>query len=128
MKIKYVSVFARNIEEEIDFLTNKLGFVVKNTLYLQEGVKAILVESGSDEEGVLKLVVIDKYSLQDNRTVVVLNTMDCIRSYHQLKASGVYFAKSPVYTETGMSAKFEDPSGNIYMLLEERDYKENHAI
>ena len=128
MRIKYVSVFSKNVKEEIDFLTNKLGFMVKKTLHLQEGLEACVLESKTFGDDGTKLLVINAPILNYNKTVVILNTLDCIRSYHELKSSGIFFAKGPYYTQTGMSVEFEDPSGNNYILLEERDYEDKFAV
>lgn len=55
---------------------------------------------------------------------IVLTTDDCIRDYLRLKQQGILQLKAPVYIDSGLFLEFEDPSGNRFVLIEKRDYKE----
>jgi hypothetical protein len=124
MKIQYISIFANNnMEEQLGFLTEKLGFQVTKKIHLDASFEGFLLQQPSDAS--LQISLIDSERTTGHATIVILNTLDCIKDYHQLKVAGVHFTAGPSYTPSGMFAKFEDPSGNSYILLEERVYEES---
>lgn len=59
---------------------------------------------------------------------MVIQTSDCIQIYCQLKSQGISFIKEPGYTSKGLSADFIDPFGNIYSILEERNYDNSYLF
>ncbi|EDM36602.1 hypothetical protein PBAL39_25080 [Pedobacter sp. BAL39] len=55
---------------------------------------------------------------------IILSTDDCIRDYYRLKQQGMLDLKEPAYFDSGVFLEFKDPSGNRFVLIEKRDYKE----
>lgn len=70
------------------------------------------------------LVVTEVNNKAGYKSCIVLNTEDCLNDYHLYKTSGVFFCIAPRYLATGLAAEFLDPSGNRFILLEERNYTE----
>ncbi|MVN23317.1 VOC family protein [Mucilaginibacter arboris] len=123
MKIQYTSIFADDIGQQLGFLTEKLGFQITKKLQLDTDMECFLLRQPFDAG--LQISLINSEGIKGHTTIVILNTTDCIKDYHELKAAGIHFIAKPSYTESGMFAKFEDPSDNVYILLEERIYSEN---
>jgi hypothetical protein len=106
---------------EVDFCTDKLGFkVFKHTRVLNEKECVILI---SPKEA-LGLMVIESDQKYDLGATVTLNTNDFLKDHFELKSHGISFLSEPEYTAAGIAAAFEDPSGNRWVLIEERDYND----
>lgn len=119
MKIKYLSVFTNNIEKQVSFFTENLGFEVygkKSFLPDQEG---ILIKTNSPD---LFILVLPDTNGEHQRSRIIINSHDCLSDYHNLKLGGVTFDNEPHYLPIGLGAEFSDPAGNQYLLLEERSY------
>ncbi|HEY9001734.1 MAG TPA: VOC family protein [Mucilaginibacter sp.] len=119
MKIKYIPVFTNDIEKQVAFLTEILGFEVfgkKNLLPDQEGV---LIKTNSPD---LFMVVMTAPDGSYARSQIIINSHDCLSDYYNLKMAGVVFSNEPHYLPMGLGAEFSDPSGNQYLLIEERSY------
>jgi hypothetical protein len=56
--------------------------------------------------------------------VIVINTANCLKDYHQLRTAGIKIEQVPKYTTKGLEFVISDNYDNRYMLLEERDYSE----
>jgi catechol 2,3-dioxygenase-like lactoylglutathione lyase family enzyme len=119
MEIKYVTLYTCNINIEIDFCTDKLGFrVLKRTTVLHEKECVILIRA----KEALGIMLIESDENSDLGATVTLNTNDFLRDHFELKSHGISFLSEPEYTPAGIAAAFEDPSGNRWVLIEERDY------
>lgn len=121
MKIKYIPVFVKDMEEAVCFFTNKLGFSLADKMVLHDeaGYTTLRVR---DTDTYLNLLV-DTEST-GSKTQLIFNTDDCLNDYHNLKTMGVDFKEQPQYLAIGLSAEFYDNYGNQYILLEERNYSE----
>ncbi len=53
---------------------------------------------------------------------IIINTSDCLRDYHYLKRESLQFIGEPQYFSFGLAVDFTDAAGNLFMLLEERQY------
>ena len=119
MRVKYIPVYAGNFEEQLKFYTDKLGFKIIDNIPFYEGAECTLLETGNYDV----LLAISKNNLYTEfKSCIILNTDDCLNDHHSLKAAGVDFCAGPQYLPIGLVAEFKDPSGNKFLLLEERDY------
>jgi hypothetical protein len=73
-------------------------------------------------------IILQNHSQADGHNEITIVTSDCISDYCQLKAIGIFFTKSPDYVSAGLAAEFVDDAGNIYSLLEERNYQQNFLL
>jgi len=55
-------------------------------------------------------------------TRIIINTSDCLRDYYYLKQQSYRFMGEPQYFSFGLAVDFTDAAGNLFMLLEERNY------
>ena len=121
MKLKYIPVFAEDIDAQIDFYTQKLGFnAIGNTCFSEGEEYTVLQASNLD----VALVVAESNGANVFKSCIILNTEDCLKDYHLYKTAGVFFYAAPRYLPTGLAAEFLDPAGNRFILLEERNYTE----
>jgi predicted enzyme related to lactoylglutathione lyase len=122
MRIKYVTVPSANIAEEETFFVNFLGFTHKGELEIWPKVHCKLLSN--DDTDVHIAIIPNKYTL-NQKAVIILNTENCLKQYHEITKSGVVFKHKPQYVSAGMVAEFADKEGNQFILLEERSYTEN---
>lgn len=119
MKIKYIPIFTEDIESQVRFFADNLGFEVydkKNILASQE---CVVMQTTSPD--IFILIAKDR-GYGNKKCSIVVNTDDCLNDYHNLKLAGIQFYNEPQYTPTGLKAEFADPSGNRCLLIEERNY------
>lgn len=117
MKLKYIPVFAEDPDAQISFYTQKLGFNPISNMSFAEGEEYAVLQA--DNLDVALVVGGSAF-----KSCVILNTDDCLKDYHLYKTAGVFFSTVPRYLPTGLAAEFLDPSGNRFILLEERNYTE----
>jgi len=123
MKIKYLPVFTDDIEKQVIFFTEHLGFEIcgkKNILPDQEST---LIKTSSPD---LFIIILTDPNKEYGRGRIIVNSHDCLNDYYKLKMAGVVFYNEPHYLPMGLCADFSDPSGNQYLLIEERSY--NHMF
>ncbi|RZA00417.1 MAG: hypothetical protein EOP47_14030 [Sphingobacteriaceae bacterium] len=119
MRLKYIPVYAGNFEEQLEFYIGKLGFKIIDNIPFYEGAECTLLETGNYDV----LLAMSKNNLYaEFKTCIILNTDDCVNDHHWLKVAGVDFNTEPQYLPIGLVAEFNDPGGNKFLLLEERDY------
>lgn len=119
MEIKYVTLYACSINSEVDFCTGKLGFrVLKRTKILNQKECVILIKENES----LGIMLVESDKKNNPSTTIVLNTTDFLKDHFELKHNGITFLSEPEYTPAGLAAAFNDPSGNRWVLIEERDY------
>ncbi|MXV52898.1 hypothetical protein GS399_18140 [Pedobacter sp. HMF7647] len=90
-------------------------------------------EKPASMNGAIALVSFDRKSqiiLKKNQqpnpdSGLVLRTNDCLETYFLLRRRNVKFISEPYYTARGLAARFIDQQGDVYWLLEERNYAEN---
>jgi catechol 2,3-dioxygenase-like lactoylglutathione lyase family enzyme len=119
MKIKYLSVFTDDIEKQIAFFTGKLGFEVYGKKSFSHGQESVLIKTNNPD---LLIAIHMDTDNEFQRGPIIINSQDCLNDYHNLKMAGVIFHSEPHYLPIGLCAEFSDPSGNQYLLLEERSY------
>ncbi len=119
MKIKYIPIFTEDIESQVRFFADNLGFEVfdkKNILASQE---CVVMQTTSPD---IFILIAKDYGYGNKKCSMVVSTDDCLNDYHNMKTAGIKFYNEPQYTPTGLRAEFIDPSGNRCLLIEERNY------
>jgi hypothetical protein len=119
MKIKYIPVFTDDIEKQVSFFTENLGFEVCGKKIFLPNQESILIKTNSPD---VFIAILKDDTREYGRGRIILNSYDCLSDYHALKMSGVVFYNEPQYLPMGLGAEFFDPSGNQYLLIEERSY------
>ncbi|MGN6637701.1 MAG: VOC family protein [Mucilaginibacter sp.] len=119
MKIKYLPVFTDDIEKQVTFFTENLGFEIYGKKSFVSDQESILLKTNSPG---LFIVVLMDITGEYQQGPIIINSHDCLSDYHNLKMAGVIFNNEPHYLPVGLCAEFSDPSGNQYLLLEERSY------
>ncbi|HTD99663.1 MAG TPA: VOC family protein [Mucilaginibacter sp.] len=119
MKIKYLPVFTDDIEKQVSFFTDNLGFELYGKKTIFSGQESMLIKTHSPD---IFIVVVKDTANEYRRGHIVLNSDDCLNDYHNLKMAGVTFCNEPQYLPIGLGIEFIDPSGNRYLLIEERSY------
>lgn len=122
MVVKYISVLSDNATEDTEFFTSALGFEMTGEIEIWPNVHCRLV--GLKDSGVYFAIIPRHDDLKD-KSVIILNTDNCLYTFHKLKLSGVKFTAAPYYLPAGLFAEFEDSAGTRFILLEERVYEEN---
>lgn len=119
MKIKYLPVFTDDIEKQTAFFIENLGFEVYGKKSFLPGQESVLIKTNNPD---LFIAVHKDTGREFQRGPIIINSHDCLSDYHNLKMAGVIFHDEPHYLPIGLCAAFSDPSGNQYLLLEERSY------
>jgi predicted enzyme related to lactoylglutathione lyase len=119
MKIKYIPIFTEDVDRQVRFFTDTLGFEVYDKKNILTSRECIIMQTTSPD---IFILIAKDYGYNDNRCNIVVNTDDCLNDCHLLKLAGIQFCKEPQYTSTGLRAEFVDPSGNHCLLIEERNY------
>lgn len=125
LTVKYTPVLVARPDRVKDFLTRILGFSFWQKTNITGGQEGIIVGE-KDKASAYLLLIKDPAASQPNcQAPIIINTEDCIKDYHDLMAQGVEIIKKPQYTALGLAAEITDGEGNLYTLLEERDYSDN---
>lgn len=122
MKIKYVTIPSGNIAEEETFFVNFLGFQHTGDLELWPNVRCKLLSNNDSD---IHVVIIPDSCTLNQKAVIIFNTENCLKQYHEITKNGVVFNHKPYYVSAGMIAEFTDKEGNQFILLEERSYTED---
>ena len=122
MSIKYVTIPSENIAEEEFFFVNFLGFKHKGELELWPNVCCRLLSNNDSDT---HIAIIPNKFILNQKAVIIFNTENCLKQYHESTQNGVFFNHKPYYVSAGMIAGFTDKEGNQFILLEERSYTED---
>jgi hypothetical protein len=111
------------ITSDLQLSTNNL----KQALVLFKQSLKMEVELIDDDTAIVNLGAETQLQLRqeingEQTDQVHLITPDCIAVYCLLKSKGVVFKQLPNYSDNGMNAKFFDAYGNLFLLLEPRNY------
>jgi len=119
MKIKYVPIFTEDVESQVRFFTDNLGFEVYDKKSILTSQECIVMQTASPD---IFILIVKDYGYGNPKCSIVVSTDDCLNDYYHLKLAGIHFNNEPQYTPTGLRADFTDPSGNRCLLIEERNY------
>jgi predicted enzyme related to lactoylglutathione lyase len=125
-----VTVHVANVEEAVEFYTEKLGLVKKTDQRLG---KLRWVTVGPKDQELPEIFLKNPQDWYDKNTADrfmeimgwtttwVFRTDDCKGDYKKFKAKGVKFTQEPKEQPYGIEAVFVDPWDNPYALLERLD-------
>jgi catechol 2,3-dioxygenase-like lactoylglutathione lyase family enzyme len=129
-----VTIFVKDQNEALRFFTEKLGFELRadvsqgNYRWLTVGLKdqpdldlqlaALKAGGGYDED---EIRVLTKLVETAKMPTSVIKTDDCQKAYDEMAAKGVEFVYAPIDRPYGIiEAMFKDPSGNRYVLSQDK--------
>lgn len=123
-KIVLAGIWVSDQDAARKFYIEKLGFKLQNDIIMETGYRWLeVVPPGGDTA----LTLATPYFGQNNVSVggfsnVVLSCDNIIETYKELESRGVKFIEKPEMQDWGMmQALFEDPDGNIFVLVERED-------
>ena len=119
MDLNYVVITVHNINDQLNFYTDKLGMHIKERSCFSDK-EYVKLEGGTDQ-GTL---MVFENNEENFRSTVILNTEDFLKDHYRLKERGIKFLTEPEYTNAGLAAAFMDAAENYWILLEERDYSD----
>nr|WP_121273307.1 hypothetical protein [Pedobacter schmidteae] len=113
----YKIVFVNCEETSVEFFTRMPGFKVYEQIEIQGKSCSVLQLTNGD---FMMLVEQDNFEAD----TIVLKTDDCLRDYCLFSRQQIDSLTRPRYVANGLELSFSDPSGNQFVLIEERDYTE----
>lgn len=125
-----VSILVPDQDEALRFYTEKLGMEKRADIKYGPGLRWLTVAAKGQHRPQIALARPDVALHGESRTQELMerigqgepwifDTNDCRKTYEQLSARGVKFLTTPTKQIYGIEAVFEDPYGNMFMLLEQ---------
>lgn len=119
MKIKYIPIFTQDIESQVRFFADNLGFEVLDKKSIMASQECVVMQTTSPD---IFILIVKDYGYGNKKCSMVVSSDDCLNDYHNMRMAGIQFYNEPQYTSDGLKAEFIDPSGNKCLLIEERNY------
>ncbi|WP_316813828.1 hypothetical protein [Pedobacter heparinus] len=113
----YKVIFVNCEETSLKFFTDIPGFRLYERIAIEGKQCPILQLSNGDF-----MMLVEKEVVGPD--TVVLKTDDCLRDYHLFRKKNIATLSRPRYVDNGLELCFSDPTGNQFVILEERDYKD----
>jgi hypothetical protein len=113
----YQVVFVKCEESSLSFFCDIPGFTIAEKIEIQ-GKECPILQSGNGD----LIMLVEKETIEAD--TIVLKTDDCVRDYYLFNQKNIPGLTKPRYVAHGMELCFLDPSGNRFILTEERDYSE----
>jgi predicted enzyme related to lactoylglutathione lyase len=122
-----VTVHVGDVEQAVDFYTNKLGLMKKTDVTL---AKTRWVTVGPKGQNLPEIFLKNPKDWYDKETAnkfsellgwtptMVFRTDDCKKDYELFKSRGVKFTQAPEKMPHGLEAVFVDPWDNPFSLLQ----------
>jgi lactoylglutathione lyase len=122
-QMHFAGVYVSDTDKAFDFYANKLGFQVHTDVDMGDNRWMEFVPAGAQTRiGVTKPWNDGTESRIGGFTNIVFATDDIQKTYEALAAAGVNFTEPPTKQSWGdVTAKFEDPDGNGFVLVEGDD-------
>jgi catechol 2,3-dioxygenase-like lactoylglutathione lyase family enzyme len=131
-KLSHTAIYVTDQDVAYDFYVNKLGLEVRTDAKMDHGMRWLTVGPKAQPDLEITLMAIEAGPLMDEetatalRTIVakgalsvgVFETLDCRRTYEELKAKGVTFMSEPEEQFYGTEAIVKDPFGNWFSLTQ----------
>lgn len=128
-RIAVIPVMVTDQEEALAFYTEKLGLEKRTDMVFAPGLRLLTVATKGQKKPEIALAKPDELQPRegplktppeqhDRTTPWIFMTDDCCKAYETLMARGVKFVSAPMKQFYGTEAIFEDPYGNVFMLLE----------
>ena len=128
-KLASVSIVVDNYDKAIEFYTQKLKFTLVEDTKLSDTKRWVLVSPPGDGKTCLLLAESKNEEQQSRignqtggRVFLFLHTDDFERDYKLYTQNGVKFIEQPRYEEYGTVAVFADLYGNLFDLVEPKQY------
>lgn len=116
----------------LNFLIEKMGFAAGPSDGYQkmadkDGIKYITLKNSHGNQYMLPINTTNSISssIVPGKTIII-NTDDCLRDYYNLrKTEEITFYTKPKYLPEGLAFEASDKWGNVYIILEKRNYTDN---
>jgi predicted enzyme related to lactoylglutathione lyase len=115
-RIKFASVPVRDQDRALDFYVNQLGFVVQTDQPMGPGKRWIEIRPPKGDTGLALFTPDGHEDRIGSFTGLSFECDDVQKTYDELKAKGVEFAKPPQAQPWGMFAILKDSEGNQIVL------------
>jgi predicted enzyme related to lactoylglutathione lyase len=128
-RIAVIPVMVTDQEEALAFYTEKLGLEKRTDMVFAPGLRLLTVATKGQKKPEIALTKptgsrqseeqLDVLpERRDRTTALIFMADDCCKAYETLQARGVKFVSAPMQQFYGTEAVFEDPYGNVFILLE----------
>jgi len=131
-KLSHASIYVLDQESAYNFYVNKLGFVEKMKIPINNEAFWLTVSPRDQTEIEITLMPINKGGMFNEDVAKLLSelvrkgtfgfgvfeTKDIYATYQELKLKGVEFTKEPTEKFYGIEAMFKDDSGNWFSLTQ----------
>lgn len=119
--IQSVSIYVNDLDQAIDFYTNKLGFTKTQDMPLFEGSDLRWVTLEPDGSNT-QIVLVNGYADWSPDRVgrfsgLVFNVENITDTFRQMEASGVEIVERPSPQMWGMQGQFKDQDGNSFVVV-----------
>ena len=115
-KVKFVSIPVRDQDRALTFYVNTLGFTLITDQPMGPGQRWVEVRPPKGETGVALFTPPGQEDRIGTFTGLSMECDDVTRTYEELKARGVEFAKPPETQPWGTMAIMKDSEGNQIVL------------
>ena len=113
----YKVVFVKCEETSLKFFVDMPGFKVGEKIEIQGKQCPVLQLNSGDF-----MMLIEREEIEAD--TIVVKTDDCLRDYYLFSKKKISNLTKPRYVDRGLELCFSDPSGNQFVIIEERDYTE----
>lgn len=120
-KVALTGVWVSDQDVSRSFYVDKLGFEIKKDTVMENGSRwlEVMPSGGETSLTLAKPYLNERYASVGVFTNIVFARDDIDSTFENLKSNGVKFIEEPSLQEWGMKqALFEDPDGNVFVLVE----------
>ena len=115
-KIKFASIPVRDQDRALEFYVNTLGFILQTDQPMGPGQRWIEVRPPKGEAGIALFTLPGQEDRIGTFTGISMECDDVQKTYDELTAKGVEFAKPPKTESWGTSAILKDSEGYHIVL------------
>ncbi len=119
-KMKFTTIPVRDQDRALDFYVHKLGFTLQTDQPMGPGQRWIELRLPKGETGIALFTPPGLENRIGTFTGISLECDDVQKTYEELTAKGVEFAKPPKTESWGVSAIVKDSEGNQLVLSSSR--------
>jgi catechol 2,3-dioxygenase-like lactoylglutathione lyase family enzyme len=119
MHIAYTPVFVSDLAVALHFYIEKLGFEKRPDGRFADWVPLAAAVAPPTRETNLLLIQDNRPAATAMNPFIVISVHNIDMEHERLSAAGVPFMESPTERRSGKQARFTDPDGNIYLLVQE---------
>lgn len=115
-KLKFTTIPVRDQDRALDFYINTLGFTLVTDQPMGPGMRWIEIKPPKGEAGIALFTAPGQEDRIGTFTGASFDCDDVEKTYHELVAKGVEFAKPPQRQPWGTMAIMKDSEGNQIVL------------